>query len=64
MGVKGVETVADKRHPSYSMVNTMGGKYLKVLKKPNKNKKYNGNIFKDRNNRVKRLALLGRCPNR
>ena len=61
MGVKGVETVIDKRHLSYSIVNVMGGKYLKALKRPNKNRKYNGNIFKDRNNRAKRLALLGRC---
>ena len=35
-----------------------------ALKRPNKNKKYNNNIFKDKNNRVKRLALLDRCPNR
>ena len=61
MGVKGAETVANKRHLSYSIVNAIGGKYLRALRRPNKSKKYNGNIIKDRNNRAKRLALLGRC---
>ena len=64
MGVKSAETVANKRHLSYSMVNTIGDKNLRALKRPNKNKKYNGNIFKDRDNRAKRLALLGRYLNR
>ena len=64
MGVKGVETVVNKRHLSYSMVNTIGGKYLRALRRPNKSKKYNSNIFKDRNNKAKRLALLGKCPSR
>jgi hypothetical protein len=27
-------------------------------------RKYNSNTLKDRNNRTKRLALLGRCPSR
>jgi hypothetical protein len=64
MGVEGVEMVINKKHLSHSIVNTIGGKYLRALKRPNKNKKYNNNIFKDKNNRAKRLALLGRCPNR
>ena len=64
MGVKGAEMVADKRHLSYSMVNAIGGKYLRALRRPNKSKKYNGNTFKDKDNRAKRLALLSRCPNR
>ena len=64
MGVKGVEMVADKRHLSYSMVNIIGGKHLRVLRKPNKSKKYNGNIIKDKNNRAQSLVLLGRCPSR
>ena len=64
MGVKGAETVVDKRYLNYSIVNVIGGKYLRVLRRPNKNKKYNNNIFKDKDNRVKRLALLGRCFNR
>ena len=42
----------------------MGGNNLRALKRPNKGKKHNSNIFKDRNNRAKRLALLNRCPNR
>ena len=64
IGVKGVETVVDKRHLSHSIVNIIGGKHLRALRRPNKSKKYNGNIFKDRNNRVKRLALLDRCLSR
>ena len=64
MGVKGVKTAANKRYLSYNMVNAIGGKYLKALKRPNKSKKYNGNIFKDKDNRAKRLVLLGRCPNK
>jgi len=46
------------------MVNTIGVKYLRALKRPNKGRKYNSNTLKDRNNRTKRLALLGRCLNR
>ena len=38
----------------------MGGKYFRALKRPNKSKKYNSNIFKNRNNRIKRLALLNK----
>ena len=63
MGVKGKETVTDKRHLSYNIVNVIEGENLRALKRPNK-KKYNSNIFKDKNNRVKRLALLDRCFNR
>ena len=61
MGGKGAETVAGKRYPSYNMVNAVRGENLRALKRPNKGRKYNGNIFKDRDNRAKRLALLGRC---
>ena len=64
IGVKNVKTVANKRHLSYNMVNAIRGKYLRALRRPNKSKKYNGNIFKDKNNRVKRLALLSRCFSR
>ena len=46
------------------MVNTIGGKYFRALKRPNKDRKYNSNTPKNRNNRTKRLALLGRCPSR
>lgn len=62
--VKGTKTVADKRHLSYSIINAIGGKNLRALKRPNKSRKYNGNIFKDKDNRAKRLALLGKCFNR
>ena len=43
------------------MVNIIGGKYLKALRRPNKGKNCNGNTFKDKNNKIKKLALLGRC---
>ena len=64
MGVKNAETVANKRHLSHNIVNAIGGKHLRALSRPNKSKKYNSNIFKNRNNKAKRLALLGRCPSR
>jgi len=64
IGVKGIEADLDKRNLSYSMVNAIGGKYLRALRRPNKGRKYNGNTIKNRNNRTKRLALLGRCPSR
>ena len=42
----------------------MGGKYFRALKRPNKGKKYNNNILKNRNNKTKKLAILGRYFNR
>jgi len=62
MGVEGTKAILGKRNPSRSMVNATGGKYLRALRRPNKGRKYNGNTFKNRNNRTKRLALLGRRP--
>ena len=64
MGVKGIEVKLGKRNLSYSIVNTIGVKYLRALRRPNKGRKYNSNTLKNRNNRTKRLALLGRCPSR
>ena len=64
MGVEGTEADLGKSIPSYSMVNTMGGKYLRAPRRPNKGRKYNSNTPKNRNNRIKRLALLGRRPSR
>jgi hypothetical protein len=64
MGVEGIEADLGKRNLSYSIVNTIGGKYLRALRRPNKGRKYNSNTLKNRNNRTKRLALLGRYPNR
>ena len=61
MGVKGVEGNTGKRNLSCNMVNVIGGNNLRALKRP---RKYNGNTFKDRSNRTKRLVSLGRCPNR
>jgi hypothetical protein len=46
------------------MANTIWGKNLRALRRPNKGKKYNSNTPKDRDNRTKRLALLGRGPSR
>jgi len=62
MGVKGIEVDLGKGNLSRSIGNTIGGKYLRALRGPNKGRKYNSNTFKNRNNRTKRLALLGRCP--
>ena len=64
IGVKGIESNLGKRILSYSIVNAIGGKYLRALRRPNKGKKYNSNTLKNRSNRTKRLALLGRCPSR
>jgi hypothetical protein len=64
MEVKGIKADLGKRNPSHSIVNAIGGKYLKAPRRPNKGKEYNGNTFKNRSNRTKRLALLDRCPSR
>jgi len=64
MGVEGTEANLGKRNPSHSIVNAMGGKYLRALRRPNKGRKYNSNTLKNRNNRTKRLAILGRYPSR
>jgi hypothetical protein len=64
MEVKSTKANLGKRNLSYSIVNTIGGKYLRALKRPNKGRKYNSNTPKNRSNRIKRLALLGRCPSR
>jgi hypothetical protein len=64
MGVKGTKANLGKRNLSYSIVNTIGGKYLRAPKRPNKGRKYNSNTPKNRSNRIKRLALLGRYPSK
>ena len=64
MGVKGTEADLGKRNLSYSIVNAIRGKYFRALRRPNKGRKYNSNTFKNRNNRTKRLALLGGRPSR
>ena len=64
MGVKGIEANLGKRNLSYSIVNAIGSKYLRALRRPNKGRKYNSNTLKNRDNRTKRLALLGRCLSR
>jgi hypothetical protein len=61
IGVKNIKVNLSKRNLSYSIVNIIGGKYLRALKRLNKGKKYNNNTPKNRNNRTKRLALLNRC---
>jgi hypothetical protein len=60
IGVKGIKANLSKRNLSYSIVNIIGCKYLRALKRPNKGRKYNGNTLKNKSNRTKRLALLGR----
>jgi len=64
MGVKGIEANLDKRNLSYSIVNAIGSKHLRALRRSNKGRKYNSNTLKNRNNRTKRLALLGRYPSK
>jgi hypothetical protein len=64
MGVKGAEADIGRRNLSYNIVNTIGGKNLRALRRPNKGGKYNSNTPKNRSNRVKRLALLSRCFSR
>jgi hypothetical protein len=64
MGVKGIEANISKKNLSYSIVNTIGGKNPRALRRLNKGRKYNSNTPKNRSNRIKRLALLGRCPSR
>jgi len=64
IGVKGAKANSGKRNPSHSIGNAIGGKYLRAPRRPNKGRKYNSNTLKDRNNRTKRLALLGRYPSR
>ena len=64
IGVKGAKGNVGKRILSCNIVNTIGGNNPRALKRPNKGKKYNGNIFKDRNNRFKKLVLLNKCPRR
>jgi hypothetical protein len=64
MGVKGIKANLNKRNLSYSVVNIIGGKYLRALRRPNKGGKYNSNTSKNRSNRIKRLALLSGCPSK
>ena len=64
MGVKGIETIIDKKYLSHSMANAVGSKNPRALRRPNKGKKHNSNTPKDRDNRSKRLTLLSRCPSR
>ena len=64
MGVKGIKANTGRRNLSYSIVNIIRGKNLRALRRPNKGKKYNSNTPKDKSNRTKRLALLGRGPSK
>jgi hypothetical protein len=47
IGVKGIEANLSKRNLSYSIVNAIGGKYLRTLRRPNKGRKYNSNNVGD-----------------
>ena len=64
MGGEDTKTNAGEGNPSRNLVNAIGGNNPRAPKRSNKGKKHNGNTFKDRNNRSKRLALLGRGPSR
>jgi hypothetical protein len=64
MGVKDIKANSGKRNLSHSIVNIIGGKYLRALRRPNKGKKYNSNTPKNRSNGIKRLALLSRYSSR
>ena len=64
IGGEGVEANAGEGSPSRSLVNAMGGNNPRAPRRSNKGRKHNGNTPKDRNNRTKGLALLGRCPSR
>jgi hypothetical protein len=64
MGVKGIKANLNKRNLSHSVVNIIRGKYLRALRRPNKGRKYNSNTPKNRSNRIKKLALLSRYPNK
>ena len=39
MGGKGIKAVVNKRNLSRSIVNAMGGKHLRALRRPNKGRK-------------------------
>ena len=64
IGVKNIKANLGERNLNYNIINIIGGKYLRALKRPNKGRKYNSNTSKNRNNRTKRLALPGRYPSR
>jgi len=64
IGVKGIEANLGKRNLSHGIVNAIGGKYLRAPRRPNKGRKYNSNTLKNRDNRTKRLALLGKYSSR
>jgi hypothetical protein len=64
IGVKSTKANTGRRNLSYNIVNTIGGKNIRALRRPNKGKKYNSNTPKNGSNRIKRLALLSRCPSR
>jgi hypothetical protein len=44
--VKNTKANLGKRNLSYSIINIIGGKYLRALKRPNKGRKYNSNTPK------------------
>jgi hypothetical protein len=62
--IKSIEADTGRRNLNYSMVNAIRDKNPRALRRPNKGEKYNGNTSKNRSNRIKRLALLGRCLSR
>jgi len=45
MGVKGIEANLGKSNLSHSMVNAIGGKYLRAPKRPNKGSSSSSRFF-------------------
>ena len=62
--IKNAKANAGKKTPNCNIVNAIGGNNLKTLKRPNKGKKHNGNTPKGKNNKTKKLALLGKGFNK
>src|SRR5258707_1357567 len=57
IGVKGIEANLGKRNLSYSIVNTIGGKYLRALRGPNKRSEEHTSELQSRQYLVCRLLL-------
>jgi len=64
MGVKNAKGNVSKRNISYNIINAIKGNNPRALKRPNKGKKHNSNTFKDKSNKIKKLALLNKCLNK
>ena len=59
--VKSIKAELGKKILSCSIINIIRSKYLRALKRLNKDRKYGSDTFKNRNNKFKKLFLLGHC---